>query len=57
MLTNITKLENGTYVLKRDVENSNADGGGDDDNDSDVEVEASMMACGVSSGACPVTSD
>ena len=29
MLTNITKLENGTYVLKRDVENSNADGGTD----------------------------
>ena len=56
MLTNITKLENGTYVLKRDIENSNAEGGGDGD-DSDVEVEASMMACGVSSGTCPVPLD
>ena len=56
MLTNITKLEDGSYVLKRDVEGGGENEGGEDGegDDSDVEVEASMMACGPRSGACPL---
>ena len=44
MLTNITKLDDGTYVLRREVENT-----GDDD--ADLEAEAQMMKCGTAN-AC-----
>eukprot|EP00353_Schmidingerella_taraikaensis_P018806 CAMPEP_0185601958 /NCGR_PEP_ID=MMETSP0436-20130131/1436_1 /TAXON_ID=626734 ORGANISM="Favella taraikaensis, Strain Fe Narragansett Bay" /NCGR_SAMPLE_ID=MMETSP0436 /ASSEMBLY_ACC=CAM_ASM_000390 /LENGTH=49 /DNA_ID=CAMNT_0028232011 /DNA_START=1282 /DNA_END=1431 /DNA_ORIENTATION=- len=47
MLSNIEKLEDGTYTLSKDGKNK-ADG----DEDEDVEAEAAMMACGPRSGAC-----
>ena len=51
MLTNISQLADGSYVLKKEGE---ATEGRDEGDDSDVEAEAQMMACGPRSGACPL---
>lgn len=50
MLSNIEKLDDGSYILTKDGKISKS--GEDGDEDVDVEAEASLMKCGPASGAC-----